>query len=75
MCRTSKLEVGSWKFLELNLDLEPFGTHSEMCSNTPNGNLEIPSQNLRMVIWKFQVQIGRSTHGIDYHLSKNESGE
>ena len=54
-----------WKFLELNLNpaLEPFGIHSEMCSNTPNGDLEIPNQNFRVVIWKFQVQLGTSTHG------------
>ena len=43
--------------------LEPFGIHSEMCSNAPNGDLEIPNQNFRVVIWKFQVQLGTSTHG------------
>ena len=38
-----------------------------MCSNTLNGDLEIPSQDFQIVISKFQVQFGNSTHG--FYLS------
>ena len=67
-----------WKELERNLEfldlnLNPtFGTYQEICSNTRNGDLEIPilgigdleipSQDFQMVIQKFQVQFGNSTH-------------